>query len=245
VLVVPAPTLTQEGATSTRLSAAKPIAFACGPVSFPTGEPLELPQATEHGFRLLRDRGGGAEVWDEEAKVWRPGTAVTPGSQPLFVKDGIWQGILVATGQQDAGGAPKLLSDPVTDIPRYWVTCVFRGVDAAGVEHGGESPPSPTFEVLPAGAENLGGVALEPEEKPKEATRIRMFLADTPGHEVGRVVIARSGSGATVTLTAGGATVVLNAAGAIDLTPATGQRVTVNGNLHITGTLSTTNNSWT
>ncbi|MFZ0318994.1 MAG: hypothetical protein WAL56_07700 [Candidatus Sulfotelmatobacter sp.] len=240
-LAAPIPVLQQPGNTTAQMTSEKPITLSCGPVTFADGSSLTSANKGNGTFLVYRQPAAGSpQVWDDTGKNWTvPSAAVTP--QSLFWKqaDLAWESILVAIGNNDSAGNPTFLTDTSTGYPTYFAQCFFTGVDATGTTKQGQSPQSSTFTVLASGAQNLAGVALEPQPPdPTTATQIRMFLKDASLVEQGQVVIVQDSSGFHVQLIAGGASVVVSNGGGITLTPAAGQPVQINGNLSVQGTVA-------
>lgn len=233
-LQVPAPSLSQPPNVGTALAAEKPITLSCGAVTFADGSSLTAQNAVESAFLTFRQSAGGVrEVWDQQDKSWKSaGTAVTP--QILFWKDATWQALLVAVGNKDKGGSDTFLSDAATGFPKYAVQCSFAGRDSAGVRQAGASPVSPPVAVLPAGQNNVAGLAMTPND-PAKATEIRLFLKDSTLTERGRVIISQDGAGFHVQLIAGDASVALSSSGEIVIAPANGHAVTVTGDISVSG----------
>jgi hypothetical protein len=240
-LIVPIPILTANGAAGPLFSEAAPITIACNPVTWEDGTPIDPLQTKHFGYFLYRKQSSGAgQIWDAAARKWLSATA-QPEPETLFYQDGQWQGLLVAIGQQDAAGAPMLATDLLTHYPRYYVRCLFSAADPAGDYYVGLSGPSADFELLSMSATNRAGVGMEPEDA-AAAERIFLFLKDAGLAERGRVEIRRQGSSAVVSLTVvagvSTATVTILDDGNIVLTPASGQKVFLDGNVQINGDLN-------
>ncbi len=239
VLTVPQPQLSQEEATANQFAGEKPIILTCEPVTFPDGTLLVTENAVEFGFLLYRILlGGRVEVWDEKKLDWLPESASLPERQTLFRQNDRWQSILIAIGQKDRAGKPKFI-ERSSGFPKYFVRCFFRGRDAQGMEHVGESPRSLSVEIFGLGERDRAGLKMAPESPPK-AKEIRLFLKDSALiQEQGKVVIREdTGSGIVVELIANGAKITLERNGEISLTPASGQVVRVKGDLRVEGTIN-------
>jgi hypothetical protein len=239
ILTIPQPQLSQEEATATQFAAEKPIALACEPVTFPDGTPLGTENAVEFGFLLYRILlGGRVEVWDEKKLDWLPESDPLPERQTLFRQNDQWQSILIAIGQKDRAGQAKFM-ERSSGFPKYFVRCFFRGKDALGQEHVGESPRSLSIEIFGLGERDRAGLKMAPES-PVAAREIRLFLKDSALiQERGKVVIREdAGGGIVVELTANGAKVTLERNGEITLAPASGQVVRVRGDLRVEGNIN-------
>lgn len=240
-LTVPLPTLSQEGVTGARLKADQPIKLACGPVTFPSGAPLTLENVVKFGFLLYRQTGGANEAWNEETKRWVP-ESPAPDPQPLFYQEDKWQSILVAVGQKDQANQNKFGTNPLTGLPKYFVRCFFRGKDATGREHAGESVASAAVEVIESSEQIKGGLTMNPRDA-AAATEVRLFLKDAGLlAEQGKILIREAGGGFEIELsTASGAKVMITNSGEIQLNPASGQIVHINGNVMVDGDITADN----
>ncbi len=239
VLTVPQPQLSQEDATANQFAGEKPIALTCEPVTFPDGTRLVAENAVEFGFLLYRLLlGGKVEVWDEKELDWLPESGTLPEKQTLFRQNDRWQSILVAIGQKDRAERDKFIKRS-SGFPKYFVRCFFRGKDAQGVEHIGESPRSLSVEIFGLGERDRAGLKMD-SESPTEAREIRLFLKDRALiQEQGKVVIREdAGGGIVVELIANGAKVTLERNGEITLTPASGRVVRVKGDLRVDGNIN-------
>jgi hypothetical protein len=232
-LSVPQPTLAQDGASGTALSAAKPIAIACAP-AFADGTPLAPPHVSRSAFVLYRRPAGAAlQAWSSAAGAWQAGDP-SPAGDALFPDGGGWHGMIVPAGQKDAAGSPVF--DPAA-AATYSVACFFAGTDAAGETQAGASPRSASFTVVEPGHDQRGGLAVSPQD-PAQATRLTLFLRDASLADRATVTLDSGGGGGySVTLAAGGSVVRVSDAG-IALAPAPGAAVRVDGLLEIVGSLS-------
>jgi hypothetical protein len=238
-LTVPQPLLSQEEATANQFAGEKPIILTCEPITFPDGTLLVTENAVEFGFLLYRILlGGQVEVWDEKNLDWLPESAPLPERQTLFRQKDQWQSILVAMGQNDQAGQTKFIGRS-SGFPKYFVRCFFRGKDAQGIEHVGESPRSQSIEIFGLGERDRAGLKMAPES-PTKAQEICLFLKDQALiQERGKVIIREdAGGGIVVELTANGAKVTLERNGEITLAPAAGQVVRVTGDLRVEGTIN-------
>lgn len=236
-LTVPIPTFQQGSGPATTLAADKPITLSCAPVTFADGTTLSPSNATAFTYRMFRESlGSGSEVWDSNAKTWKS-AAATVTAQPLFWMSQNWQSLLVAIGNNDSSGQPAFQTDPTTGYPIYATQFLFTGTDSQGVQQTGQSLLSAPVTILAPGAQNLAGVAINPND-PSKATDLLIFLKDSSLTEQGHVRIFQDGSGFHVELFSGGARVVVSNNGAIALSPAAAQVVQINGSLAVTGTIS-------
>lgn len=241
-LVVPQPTLTQPGATPTRFAADKPITVLCGPVTLPDGSPLTSTNAGTSGFIVLRQSALGVQqAWDDKAKSWVP-PVPGPSPQALFPAQspgpaGRWQAILIGVGQQDAAGADKFASDPATGLPSYAIRCVFAAKSGPAAPQTGASQGTPVA-IVPPGQSDRAGFALN-TKSPADATQVQVFLKDASLAQQAALTIRASGAAFVLELTASGAAVRITDQGALVLQPAAGQAVTVQGDLAVTGSIST------
>jgi len=235
-LLVPTPTLQQDGNLTPLLVSEKPIRLSCSPIVFGDGTPLTIlnqPKATFLIYRLLS--GGIQQVLDSSGKAWvSPGPSVSP--QNLFWNDKAksWQAIIVAIGNKDAAGIDFFATDPITTFPKYAAQCSFSGTDASGAQQFGQSVLSSPVEIIAPGQNNLAGLTMDPQPPdPTTAQEIRIFLKNSALIEQGQVTILQDGFGFHVQLVAGGSTVVLSSSGDIVLSPANGRPVQVNGDLTV------------
>jgi hypothetical protein len=236
MLSVPQAALVQEGTTGTTFSSGKPITLVCGPVTFPGGAPLTTDNAETAGFVLYREAPAGARsVWDEDAKSWLPETA-SPPPQPLMYQAPNWQGILVATGPNDAAGMPKFESAGPSGLPRYFARCRFAGRDASQELHRADSGPTQSIALAGASDDDRVGALIDPDTK--AATELRLFLKDAGLTERARLAIRAVTGGYEIELSTPAATALLAADGAILLSPAPGHNVKISGGLDVKGPIT-------
>jgi len=237
-LVVPIPQLQQDGNSTSILVSEKQIKLSCSPVTFADSTPLTVlnqPKATFLIYRFLL--GGVQQVLDVPGKSWASsGQPVAP--QKLFWNDKAqsWQAVIVAMGNKDNANPPNDIfgSDPATGFPKYAAQCSFTGIDSAKTQQTGDSPLSAPVEILAPGQNNVAGLSMTPND-PAKATEIELFLKDSTFVEQGRIVIFQDSTGFHVKLTAGGASVALSSSGEIVLSPSSGKRVQVNGDMAVSG----------
>jgi hypothetical protein len=236
-LSVPTPILSVDGSPVSETGADKAVTLSCGPVLLPDGSPLVAEDTTAFGFRLLRRNASGTlQLWDEAATGW-VASAETVDPAPLAFQDGRWQMILAAMGPKDADGNDKLATDRASGYPEYLVRCDFRGRDASGTEHAGTSPPSSPLRIYPAGSDHKAGLATTPAI-PAAATEIRLYLKDAALVERGSVRITATSGGYRIELVTPTARVRLESNGDIVLTPASGAKVKVEGDLEVRDALT-------
>jgi hypothetical protein len=249
-LTVPAPQLSQQGATGNTFASEQPIALTCEPVTFPDGTVLNENTARVFGFLLYRENPSlGLEVWDEKGLQWVPVSGTESSSLPeyqtLFRQNEQWQTLLVAIGQTDQAGNAKFAED--SSQYQYFVRCFFEGKrdDRPEVEFKGSSPASSKYRIQAVGQQDRAGLKMNPPS-PREAREVRLFLKDSALlAERGKVVIREIGGtvivevmGNQVELIAGGARVTLETDGDIILDPAPGRQVRVRGNLQVEGLIN-------
>lgn len=233
-LTIPQPTVTQDGAAGTKVSAAKVITMTCSPVTFSDGTALDAQHASRSTYVLYRQPAGATlQAWNPATKSWQPAEPA-PAGDTLFLKDGAWTALLVGAGKKDAAGNP--LFDPTLSAS-YSIACTFAGTDAAGAAESGTSSPSHSFMVMQAGADDRAGLSIAPQD-PAEATELQIFLKDSSLGTRATVTLTSSGGDYSVTLAAGGASVELSEDGTIALTPAPTGTMRVTGQLEIDGSLS-------
>jgi hypothetical protein len=153
--------------------------------------------------------------------------------------DGLWQNVLVAMGQKDQTGLDKFATDRSSGLPTYFVHCLFSATDVDGAQHEGISPFSDEFTVYAPGELDRAGLVMEPEDKDiTEATGIRLFLKDEDrSAERGAIAIRHQGGGFEIALTVSGAGIRLGSGGDIQVSPATGRSLQVEGDVAVDGAL--------
>jgi hypothetical protein len=233
-LTVPTPTLRFDDAGGGAAALEKPVTVLLGAVT-EAGSAVPLTAMAASGFLASRRTAPAAqaEVWDDAAKAWvpdQPGATAQPVA--LTYKDGDpnpWQGMLVAGGLTDGSGNPAF-AKAANGYPVYSLRGVFAGRDGAA----GTSNPSAPLTFASASDRNLLVVGPDDGEQPDSATKARVLLKDPALQLIGGLTITRGSPGATVQLAnAAGASVVLNPDGSIELNPAPGKGVRVNGDLDV------------
>jgi len=231
-LTIPAPALQFADAGGGAAAIEQPLTVLLGPVTA-VGAAVPPSALAGYGFAVVRRRtpGAGAEVWDDQGKTWLPDAPAAPATPiGLSYRDGDpapWQGMLVAAGTNDAHGAPAF-AKAVGGYPQYTVRGAFRPAIGGPVA----GPSSAPFTFASASDKNLIVIGPGDGETPPQATQTRVLLKDPALQEIGALVIDRDAPGAVVTIrNAAGASVVLRADGGIELHPAPGQGLLVDGDL--------------
>ncbi len=235
-LTVPKPEIKGKEVGSNCFMAEYPMDLNCGTVFFPDGSELGPEQARQFGFRLYRRLGSGVvEIWNVASGEWGP-ESPPPDPEPLAFQESSWQSVLVAIGQKDKAGRDKFVATN-SGFPKYYIRCIFSATDTVDRQHEGTSPASTEFTLSAPGAQNRAGLATQPKEI-TAAEEIRLYLKDTAlTSEKGTIAIRRAGGGFEIELAVSGAHVLLTTEGNIQLKPASGQVVRMDGDVSITGTL--------
>ena len=226
-LSVPAPTISQTGASGSVFSASGAITITCTPVTFGDGTALDPQHATQSTYVLYRQPLVGAlQAWDAASKTWQAAVP-SPAGQTLFSQGGTWTGLLVPVGQEDSAHNP--LFDPAVTAD-YSIGCEFAGTDAAGATETGASARSAPFTVQAPGARNQGGLSIDPQD-PTKATEVQLFLKDSSLATRATVTLSAVSGGYAVRLAAGGASVQIVEDGTISLSGS----VAIAGSLYVNG----------
>lgn len=208
-----------------RVSASDEPGRALGPAALAT-----------FGFFVYRRAQAGAapELWDTAAKQWiaDPGPALAGRAPERFAYKQAeakpWQGILVAAGGKDAGGAPQF-AKAQNGYPLYHARAWFT--TTGGLQQG-LSEPSDNVAFASVSDQNLVAIGAPEDQQPDQATEARVLLRNTALQVIGRLAIDRDWPGATVTIeNAAGASVVLRPDGGIEITPGAGERVVIGGDV--------------
>jgi len=233
VLTIPAPTLAFEPQAPGVAALELPLTVALGPVSRDGAvlEPQDLATFGLVSYRTLTP-GSLPEVWGAAEKQWLPDPGQeSPVAQPLaFLADQPqpWQGLIVAAGAVDAGGAPVFAPSGAGGFPSY----SFAGLFVTNGDEAGLSGSSPPVSFRSVSDRNLMVLGPGDGEKPEQATQARIQLRSTSLAIIGGLVIDRASPGAEVTLSnSAGASVVLRPDGTIELRPAAGRNVVVTGDM--------------
>jgi hypothetical protein len=242
-LSVPAPTLAFTGLPGGFAPLEDIVTVRFDAVQFPDGSTLG-PNDFKAGYALVTrvfSAGAMPEYWDASAATWRSVAVVADPGQlqgvPLLPpKSGgaPWEGLVIATGQKDAAGAPQY-TPATAHYPQYRWRGLFRaqhdGADAYGL-----GPESPAVEFASMASAQRFGVDLSPAA-PNDTTVVRLALRDAAHQVAGSIVIDASSGNAVVTIgnfdTGGSslATLVLQSDGSIVLTPAAGKGVVIAGDV--------------
>ena len=233
MLTAAPPALAYEGAPGVA-TLEKPVDVLVGPVDA-DGTILGPGRLRTFGYFLYRRAGAGTgvEVWDDTGKRWAPagdGGAV-PVPAALAYQEGeaaLWRGIIVAAGGTDAGGQPQF-EKAVAGYPLYSVRAYFVAADGAEAFLTG---PSENVAFAGVADRNLVVMGAGDGEEIASATMARFLLRSSSLQDIGGLRVVRDSPGARVTIeNAAGASIVLHPDGRIELTPAPGQGVVVNGDL--------------
>lgn len=225
MLTAPDPVLAYDPLAPGVAARERPLTVAVGPVvrqGIALG-PQELTAADLHVYR----RAGAAEeveVWDRAGEVWVPDSGVvTTAGDPLIYRAELaqpWQAIVLG-----AGGKP-LLHTAVAGYPQYSFRVRF---DTAYEEVVTESPVVTFGSVTDR---NLMVLGPADGEQLDNATQARIQLRDPALATVGGLVVERDAGSARVRLSnSAGASIVLMPDGSIEMTPAAGRPVLINGDL--------------
>lgn len=232
VLTVPQPTLQFEDAGAGMAALEKPMTVLISAVT-EAGTHITPPVLTSFGFCLRRRTSAGAqlEIWDDAAKAWaveQPAEQPKPVALAYKASDpSPWQGVLVAAGMKDSGGAPAI-TKASGGYPQYTVSGAFTAKDGTA----GSGPQTTPITFASASDRNLVALGAGDGEQVDQATQARLVLKDTPSHVIGGLTVLRDLPSATVRLeNTAGASVVLHADGSIEITPAAGKGVRIAGDV--------------
>ena len=235
MITVPKPSLQFEDAGGGAAPLEKPVTVQVGEVKNGAG-PLGPEKLAIFGLFPYRRLTSGAslEIWDDGAKAWKPDPGAIVGtlkSSQLAFKPGDpnpWSGIVVAAGGKDGAGQPQYAKTR-SGYPIYSFRALFQSKDGTGPAL---SDPSDNLTFLSASDKNLMDIGPGDDEKPENATQARMLLKDTSRQTIGEVLIERNSPGAKVTVSnAAGASVILHPDGRIEIQPAAGKGLLVDGDL--------------
>lgn len=244
-LQVPAPTVSFKAVAGSFAPLEGALSLSFPSVSFSDGSAMTADDLAGAQALLSRTLTAGSlpELWDPDTRTWRAaggldlttlnGVPLVPPTTPTAP----WNGTLVGAGQKDAAGAPQIQAASA-HFPQYRIRGAFRakrnGIEAAGV-----GPESAPVEFASSVTAARFGAELTPDTD--TATRVQLVLRDAAARPVGVLDIDASGGTAVVTLAnldaSGGAIakVRLEADGTIRLTPSSGHKVIVAGDLETEG----------
>ncbi len=240
-LTVPAPVLQYEPAGPTALLE-KPVNVSLGPLAHADGAsatPDELQKIGAFVYRVATG-GGSEEIWNDGAQAWQP--SVTDSSAlaawmpvALTFKPGHaqpWQGVLVAAGQKDQAGAPRY-AGARNGVPVYRLRALAQ-FKRDGVLDEGLSPPSADLRFVSAVENQRFQIGFDTDSA-ADCTRARLQLRNADLVTTGFIELRAAGAELEIArCDAAGQTLVrvlLNAAGDIELRPAPGRKVIVQGDL--------------
>lgn len=238
-LIIPTPVLQFKPVATGLAALEKPLEVRCAKVLLPDGAEFGQSNLGTAGFFVYRRRTATLyELWDEDAKEWKPdpGTAVANFKpKPLIFKQGDpfpWQAPLVAAGQKDKNDKDQF-SKAKFGFPLYYFRAFFSATVNA-VQISALSSPSSTVSFVSTMDAMRAGVAVGEDETPENASEITLFLRDPNLRAIGAVVIRQDASSALVEISnsSGGAqraVIRLRANGDIELQPGSAGKITVNG----------------
>lgn len=234
MLDVTPPTLSYEGKETGFAALEKPVDVLVGPVTSDGAVIGPEGLATFAYFVYRRAAPGTAlDIWDRATSSWTSELVTDVDRLPtqLAYQPGDpepWRGIIVGAGGRDAAGQPQF-ERAVGGYPLYSVRAFFESAYHAESFLTG---PSENLAFVGGADRNLMVMGPGDDEQLDAATEARLLLKDPALQTIGRLLIERDAPGATVTLgNAAGASVVLHPDGRIEITPAAGQRVVVEGDL--------------
>ncbi len=225
----------------------KPVKVQVGILHFNDGAAVMVEHARMVGLFVYRTLSGGEDIWDEGTQTWtsppatldalatlKPmGLAPSPPPPPP-PQAPIWNGMVVAAGQKDAGGGDRF-TKASGGAPAYRVRA-FGSAERNGQAYAGLSDPSPDLLFVSAADSQRFAVALDPS--PKEPTSARMILKNSALVQTGYLEIRAASPGPQIEIAncdASGnafARIVLAADGSIHLTPGGSGQIVLHGTLH-------------
>ncbi len=226
-LVVPVPTLQFDAVAPGLAALEKPVTVVSKPVALPDGTAItdQLVPMTA-GFFLYRQTpaSAAAQIWNPDQKLWQTATdslAATLKPKPLaYQKDQpAWQGVFVAAGEKGAVEAG------VNSYSfRTWFQAPFAGSTISGL-----SAPSAWLKFVSAQDAQQAGVKLL---SPETATQIQLFLRDSNKQLIGSVRLSNESGQAKIEISnSAGASVRITAQGDIEIQPANGRNIVLQGSL--------------
>lgn len=236
-LSVPTPSLKLEPPGPGLATLEKPVTIVSKAVTLPDGTPVtdQLIGITA-GYLLYRQtaNASGAQVWDPDAKSWKSGTdavSLTLTPKPLAYKQesGSWEGLFIATVEKGAIEAGDT---------QYYFRTLFRVPYQDSTLTALSAPTQPIRFVAAADTMQAG---INMVDSPETATEMTVYLRDAAKQVIGSVrLINESGTARIDVTNTAGARVRLTPSGDVELRPANGRSVIVDGHL-VTGTLHVEN----
>jgi len=226
-LTVPTPAVQAELAGPGLAVLEKPVTIVSAAVTLPDGTPLtDQILGIIAGFFLFRRKASTVtEVWDETLKSWRvlaDSVVMTLKPKPLaYKKDtGTWEGLFVASADKNVEAGSSTGSNDY--LFRTFFQAPYQGSTLAAMS---ALPPALRFIAMIDAAQ--GGLKVDP---PAAATEVTLFLRDAAKTIIGSLRLVTELGTAKIELSnTAGARVTLTSAGNIELKPAPGGFVNVNG----------------
>ena len=243
-LTVPVPALQYEPAGPVaRLE--KPVQVKLGAPTHADGQAATQAELKKIGAFVYRTAtgGGSEEIWNDTGQAWKPTVtdaaalaALTPVVFAFKAGDPQpWQGVLVAAGQKDQAGAPRY-AKAVNGAPVYRLRA-FAQFEHAGAVAQGLSAPSVDLSFVSASENQRFKISFDTETA-DDCTLARIQLKNAGLVTTGFIELRVNAPGGPeleiARCDAAGlalASVLLNAAGDIELRPAAGRKVIVQGDL--------------
>jgi len=220
----------------------KQVNITLATVTYADGQATSPDQLQKIGAFVYRVavQGGGEEIWNDTEQVWQPAVtdaaalaALTPVA--LAFKQGEaapWQGMLVTAGQKDKQGASRY-DRAVNGRPVYHLRA-FAQFKRDGITAAGVSAPRTELNFVSA-VENQRFAITFDTTSAADCTRARLQIKNPALQPAGYVELRASGPEIEIAnCDAAGqaiARVLLTASGDIELYPATGRKVLVQGDL--------------
>jgi hypothetical protein len=234
MLNVSTPVLEYEGKETGLAVLEKPVNVSVGAVTL-DGKILGPDGLATFAFYVYRRAAPGAafDIWDDATSAWTSELDTGIERKPTQLayqqdKPDPWSGIIVGAGGRDAEGRPQF-EKALGGYPLYSVRAFFETTDHSEAMLSGGSD---NFAFVGGSDKNLIVMGPGDDEELDKATEGRLLLKNTSLQTIGRLIIERDAPGAEVTLdNAAGASIVMHPDGRIEITPASGQRVVVAGDL--------------
>lgn len=228
---VPAPSLQYDSIGPNVATIEKPVTIVGPAVKLPDNTPVtDQIVGLVAGFLLYRQTPGdpGPQVWDGNAKAWKAGTdavALTLQPKPLAYKEGSWEGLFVATADKGAVEAGNI---------QYSFRTLFR-VPYQESTLAAVSLPTTAIRFVAAADAMQAGIQMI--DAPESATEMKIYLRNAAKEVIGSVhLVNQSGTARIDVSNTAGARVRLASNGDVELQPANGRSVIVQGHL-VTDTL--------